>query len=66
MICMIQQVFPGLDLYYTDPAQPLATAGEDLLIDYLDHDLFVRAVENGPNIIDDYMIGKWLMLLALL
>ena len=21
MICMIQDMFPGLDLYYTDPAQ---------------------------------------------
>ena len=26
------------DLYYADPAQPLATAGEEL--DDLDHDLF--------------------------
>ena len=27
----------GLDLYYADPGQPLATAGEEL--DHLDHDL---------------------------
>ena len=27
-----------LDLYYSDPAQPLITAGEEL--DYVDHDLF--------------------------
>ena len=30
-------VFPGLDLCYTDPTQHITTAGEDL--DYLDHDL---------------------------
>ena len=39
-------MFPGLDLYYADPAQPLATAGEEL--DDSGHDLsdlFVRAVE---------------------
>ena len=35
--CMIYHLFPGLDLYHTDPAQPLTTAGEEL--DYLDHDL---------------------------
>ena len=34
---MIKHTFPGLDLYYADPAQPLTTAGEEL--DYLDHDL---------------------------
>ena len=33
-------MFPGLDLYYADPAQPLTTAGEEL--DELDHDLSVR------------------------
>ena len=36
-------MFPGLDLYYTDPAQPLTTAGEELLDDIsvedLNHDL---------------------------
>ena len=26
-ICMIYDAFPGLDLYYTDPAQHLRTAG---------------------------------------
>ena len=40
IICVIQHVFPGLDLYYADTAQPLTTAGEELddLYD-LDHDL---------------------------
>ena len=37
--CMICIMFPGLDLYYTDPAQSLTTAGEEL--DDLDHDLSV-------------------------
>ena len=32
----ILQIFPGLDLHYTDPGQPLTTAGEKL--DHLDHD----------------------------
>ena len=31
-------MLPGLDLYYTDPAQPLTTEEGDIL-DYLDHDL---------------------------
>ena len=30
-------MFPGFDLYYTDPAQPLIYAREEL--DGLDHDL---------------------------
>ena len=30
-------MFPGLDLHYTDPAQHLRTAGDEL--DDLDHDL---------------------------
>ena len=30
-------MFPGLELYYTDPTQPLTTAGGEL--DDLDHDL---------------------------
>ena len=34
---MIYRMFPGLDLYCTDPAQPLTTAGEEL--DDLDHHL---------------------------
>ena len=37
VLCMIQHMFPGLDLYYADPAQPLTAAGEEL--DDLDHDL---------------------------
>ena len=28
--CMIYIMFPGLDLYYADPAQPLTTAGKEL------------------------------------
>ena len=32
-------MFPGLDLSYADPAQPLTTAGVELLIDDLDLDL---------------------------
>ena len=35
-MCMISDIFPGLDLYSADPAQPLTTAGEP---DDLDHDL---------------------------
>ena len=31
-------MFPELDLYYTDPAQLLASPGEEL--HHLDHDLF--------------------------
>ena len=30
-------MFPALDMYYADPAQPLTTAGEEL--DDLDRDL---------------------------
>ena len=30
-------MYPGLDLYFADPAHPLTTAGEEL--DDLDHDL---------------------------
>ena len=30
-------VFPGLDLYHADPAQPVITTGKEL--DDLDHDL---------------------------
>ena len=37
IICIIYDMFPRLDLYCTDPAQPLTTAGEDL--DDLDRDL---------------------------
>ena len=29
-ICTISHMFPGLDLCYADPAQPLTTAGEEL------------------------------------
>ena len=35
--CMIWEMLPGLDLYYTDPLQHLITAGEEL--DDLGHDL---------------------------
>ena len=37
---MIQHVFPGLELYYRDPAQRLITAGYYLSdLSDLDHDL---------------------------
>ena len=44
-----EDMFPGLGLYYADPAQPLTTAGgelDDLDSDLsdLDHDLSVRGV----------------------
>ena len=42
-------MFPGLDLYHADPAQPLTTAGVEL--DDLDHDLSdlsVRGVHFSP------------------
>ena len=31
---MIWRTFPGLDVYHTDPAQPIITAGSD--VDYVD------------------------------
>ena len=37
--------FPGLDLYCADPARSLTAAGEELLTDDLDHDLYVQAVK---------------------
>ena len=37
MICMTCVMFPGLDLYCADPAQPLTTAGQELLVHDLDH-----------------------------
>ena len=37
-------MFPGLDLHYADPAQPLTTAREEL--DDLDHDLSDLSVRN--------------------
>ena len=37
IICMRWDMFPGLDLYFTDPAQYLITAGQDL--NDLDSDL---------------------------
>ena len=41
-------VFPGLDLYCADPAQPLTTAGEEL--DDLDHDLSDLSVRGVKGI----------------
>ena len=35
---MIWHAFPGWDLYYANPTQPLTTAREEL--DDLDHDLY--------------------------
>ena len=43
-------MFPGLDLYCTDPAQPLTTADEELDDILIDHDLSdpsVRGVERS-------------------
>ena len=46
-------MFPGLDLYCTDPAQPLTTAGgeqDDLDHDLSDlYDLSVRGVQIGTG-----------------
>ena len=39
-------MFPGLNLYYAHPAQPLTTAGEEL--DDLDHDLSDLPVRGVP------------------
>ena len=38
--CMVYHMFPGLDLYYADPAQPLTTVVSEELDD-LDNDLSV-------------------------
>ena len=47
IICMMyvqqQLVFAGMDLCCTNPAQPLATAGDEL--DRLDHDLPARGTQ---------------------
>ena len=37
-------MLPGLDLYYTDRAQPLATAGEELLYNNSFHDFSIQSV----------------------
>ena len=39
---MVKGVFPGLDLYYTDPARHLRTAVEDL--DDVDRDLLLSLI----------------------
>ena len=44
IICMIQDRFSGLDLYRTDLAQHLITAGQDLLDHNLDRYLSVGRV----------------------
>ena len=38
ILYLVWRMFPGLNLHYTDPAQPLITAGEEP--EDLDHDLF--------------------------
>ena len=43
IICMIYHTFPGLDLYYTDLALHLITAGWD--VDDLDRDVSVQRVK---------------------
>lgn len=30
IVRMIQRIFPGLDIYYAGPGQPLTSAGEEL------------------------------------
>ena len=52
---MIQDMFPGLDLYCTDPAQPLAKAGEEL--GDLDHDLSDLSVRS-VGLTKRLLIGK--------
>ena len=51
-ICMISHMFPRLDPYYADPAQPLTSAGEEP--DYLDCDMsdlpVRRAIDCTPTI----------------
>ena len=32
MVCMIQRMLPGLDLYYTDPEQLIITAAIRILL----------------------------------
>ena len=44
-------MFPGLVLYYTDPAQPLTTAREEL--DDLDHDL-----SDLPDLSEAWMVWE--------
>ena len=43
MICMMYHMFPGLDLYYADPAQPLPAAGGEP--DDVDGDTSARGVK---------------------
>ena len=48
MICTISRMFPGSDLYYTDPEQHLVGGRLGCTLDYLDRDLsdlLVRRVE---------------------
>ena len=45
-------MLPGLDLYYTDPAQPLTAAGEELddLDNELDNELSDLYVPGTPRV----------------
>ena len=43
-------------MYYADPAQPLATAGEELSIDDLDHDL--SEVSKATSILNHFSNEK--------
>ena len=38
---VMQHIFPGLDLCYTDPAQPLILAADQALSDVFVGDIFV-------------------------
>ena len=41
MICMmIRHIFPGFDMYYAGPAQPLTTVSEKRGDLHVDHDLY--------------------------
>ena len=52
MICMIRDMFCGLDLYYTDPTQHLVAAGWDL--DDLDRDLSDLSVRRVDSFIMEH------------
>ena len=47
-------MFSGLDLYYAGPAQPPATAGEEL--DDLDHDLSDLSVDDLDRDLSDLSV----------
>ena len=48
IICTICHMFPGLDLYHADPAQPLTKAGAEL--HDFDHDLSDLSDQSVPSV----------------